>query len=196
MKRHRPGLVRLGIGLAVLWFVFWTFGYVMRPHASDNPRVRENPFSLITQLAMVIAVGFVGPWVIAGFQLGPERLGRGAATKLSELDPANLYTILRRSWSRETGGKWLASNPARGQCSVTAIVAQDLLGGDILKTEIGGQWHFYNLINGRRWDLTVSQFDTPIGYADLPSSRKEALSDTSLERCRLLRNRVLQAINA
>jgi len=41
----------------------------------------------------------------------------------------------------------------------------------------------------------MSQFETPIGYADLPSSRTEALSDTSSERYCLLRDRVLQAIN-
>ena len=75
------------------------------------------------------------------------------------------------------------------------MVIQDLLGGDILKTDVDGQWHFYNLIDGRRWDLTMSQFDTPIGYADMPSSRNEALGDTSAERYRLLRDRVLQAIN-
>ena len=195
-KGRRQALVRLGIGVAVLWFVFWTFAYVMRPHESDNPRVPENPFSLVTQIAMVIAAGLVGPWVLAGFRPGSERTDkRRAATKGGELDPPRLYQILRRCWSAETGRKWLRSNPALGQCSVTAMVAQDLLGGEILKTEVDGQWHFYNLVNGRRWDLTMSQFETPIGYADLPSSRTEALGDTSSERYRLLRERVLQAIN-
>lgn len=104
--------------------------------------------------------------------------------------PDELYELLRRSWSAETGGKWLPSNPARGQCSVTALVAQDVLGGDILKTEIDAAWHFYNSIAGRRWDFTMSQFARPIGYDDLPSCRDEALSDTSAARYRLLRRRV------
>jgi len=193
---RRQGIIRLGIGLVLLWFVFWTFAYVMRPHLSDNPRVPETPFSLVTQLAMVLATGFIGPWVVAGFRSGSERTGTArVVTKRRELDLPGLYQIMRRCWSPETGGKWHPSYPARGQCSVTAIVIQDLLGGDIVKTEVDGQWHFYNLIDGRRWDLTMSQFDTPIGYADLPSSRKEALSDTSAERYRLLRDRVLQVIN-
>jgi len=192
--RRRQGIIRLGIGLVLLWFVFWTFAYVMRPHTSDNPRVPEAPFSLITQLAMVLATGCIGPWVVAAFR--SERSGtRRGVTDRRELDPPSLFQILRRCWSPETGGKWHPSFPARGQCSVTAIVIQDLLGGEILKTKIDGQWHFYNLIDGRRWDLTMSQFETPIGYADLPSSRKEALSDTSSERYCLLRDRVLQAIN-
>jgi GNAT superfamily N-acetyltransferase len=56
---------------------------------------------------------------------------------------------------------------------------------------VDGYWHFYNQIDGRRWDLTMSQFETPIGYDDLPSTKEEALSDTSAEQYRLLRQRVL-----
>src|SRR3954462_15018212 len=106
------------------------------------------------------------------------------------LDPVALHAVLRRCWSPQTGGKWLAENPARGQCSVTALVIQDMLGGDILKSDVDGAWHFCNRIAGRRWDLTMSQFDRPIGYDDLPSSRDEALRDTSQHRCELLRRRV------
>jgi hypothetical protein len=35
------------------------------------------------------------------------------------------------------------------------------------------------LIDGVRWDLTVSQFDYPIPFEDQPSSRDEAMTDTS-----------------
>jgi len=104
--------------------------------------------------------------------------------------PSRFYEALRASWSVDTGGKWFASNPARGQCSVTALVVQDILGGDILKTDVGGYWHFYNQIAARRWDLTMGQFETPIRYDDLSSTREEALSDTSPEQYRLLRQRV------
>jgi GNAT superfamily N-acetyltransferase len=96
------------------------------------------------------------------------------------------------SWSVETGGRWLISNPARGQCSVTALVVQDILGGDILKTDVGGCWHFYNQIGARRWDLTISQFETPIRYDNLSSTREEALADTSPEQYRLLRQRIFE----
>lgn len=107
--------------------------------------------------------------------------------------PNELYEVLRGSWSVESGGKWLPSNPARGQCSVTALLVQDVLGGDILKTDVDGAWHFYNRIVGRRWDFTASQFEKPISYQDFPSGRKEAFSDTSLEKYQLLRCRVLAA---
>jgi len=96
--------------------------------------------------------------------------------------PIELYHVLRMSWSTETGSKWLPSKPARGQCSVTALIVQDVLGGEILKTDVDGAWHFCNRIDGRWWDLTMSQFEEPIGYEDLPSDRDEALSDTLWEK--------------
>ena len=74
---------------------------------------------------------------------------------------------------------------------MTALVVQDALGGDILKTDVDGAWHFYNRIDGRRWDFTISQFERPISYDDLPSDRDEALSDTSWEKYQVLRRRVL-----
>ena len=66
--RLHPGVRRLGFGLMLLWFVFWTFAYVMRPHRSDNHRLPEKPFSLLTQVALVLTAGFVGPWVVAAFR--------------------------------------------------------------------------------------------------------------------------------
>jgi hypothetical protein len=114
--------------------------------------------------------------------------------RTTEWTPALLYEALRASWSVETGAKWLPADPARGQCSVTALVIHDVLGGEILKTDVNGYWHFYNRVGGRRWDMTVSQFETPIGYDDVPSNRDEALSDTSWERYRLLRQRVIETM--
>jgi hypothetical protein len=102
----------------------------------------------------------------------------------------DLYHRLRGAWSAETGGKWRPDNPAAGQCSVTALVVQDELGGEILKTDIAGAWHFYNRIDGRRVDFTMSQFDSPIGYDDLPSNRQEALADTSMTQYEVLRGRI------
>lgn len=70
-------------------------------------------------------------------------------------------------------------NPARGQCSVTALVAQDWLGGAIVKTDVAGAWHFYNLIDGDRFDFTHEQFTAPLSYSDSPSSREEAFTNTT-----------------
>jgi len=105
--------------------------------------------------------------------------------------PAALAVRLRAAWSTETGGKWRADNPACGQCSVTALVVQDAWGGEILKTDVDGAWHFYNRVDGQRWDLTESQFGAPISYDDRPSDRDEALADTSPDKYALLKARVL-----
>jgi len=101
-----------------------------------------------------------------------------------------LLPMLRECWSTETSGQWLPENQARGQCNVTSLVVQDLFGGEILKTEAPGGWHFYNRVGGKRYDLTVSQFAAPIPYADIASSRDEALAGTRAERYAALKGRV------
>ena len=95
---------------------------------------------------------------------------------------------MRSSWSAQTSDGWLAHNPARGQCNVTALLANDLFGGDILKTPLPDGDHFYNRIDGDRIDFTAEQFDTPIGYLDLPSDRTEALAGTTPEKYQALRS--------
>ena len=94
-------------------------------------------------------------------------------------DPAALLDRLRHAWSAETSNGWSPDNPARGQCSVTALAVQRLCGGEIMKTATPGGPHFYNRIGGRRLDLTASQFDRPLLYQDLPSDAEEAMGDTS-----------------
>ena len=77
-----------------------------------------------------------------------------------------------------------------GQCGVTALVVNDELGGDILKTDVNGAWHFYNRIDGKRVDFTMGQFESPISYDDIPSDRTEAFSDCSAAQYDLLRKRI------
>lgn len=69
---------------------------------------------------------------------------------------------------------------------MTALVGQYLLGGEILKTKVSGAWHYYNRIEGRRVDFTMSQFTGPIVYDDIVTDRKDALSDTSVEQYQAL----------
>jgi hypothetical protein len=89
---------------------------------------------------------------------------------------------LLASWSLKTSGQWLAANPACGQCSVTALLINELFGGQILKTPLPEGDHFYNRIDGQRIDLTDVQFDTPIHYLDIESDRTEALVGTSASK--------------
>lgn len=107
--------------------------------------------------------------------------------------PLDLYKAISRVWSADTSSPthaWSPTNPAQNHCSVTALVAHDLFGGDILCTRTSGGTHFYNVIDGRKWDLTVSQFAEPIPYDDTPSSRAAAMADTSPEKYALLKARL------
>lgn len=74
----------------------------------------------------------------------------------------NLIELLFTTWSLHTSSKWTSTNPAKGQCGVTSLVVNELFGGDILKTQTPEGWHFYNRIEGQRYDLTETQFiNTP-----------------------------------
>jgi hypothetical protein len=100
---------------------------------------------------------------------------------------------LPTAWSVRTASLWSPDDPARGQCSVTALVIQDLYGGTLLKTRVGHAWHFYNRIDGRRHDLTAGQFAEPIAYDDIGATREEALADTSPEQVRALHEALAEA---
>ncbi|MGG3641570.1 YunG family protein [Bacillus gobiensis] len=101
-----------------------------------------------------------------------------------------IRNILCKAWSIESSSKWSKDNPAKGQCGVTALVINDLFGGDILKTKTDGGWHFYNLINGERCDYTESQFTKPVQYLDAVSSRQEAFADTNENQYMYLKQKV------
>ena len=89
-------------------------------------------------------------------------------------DPDAVQRAFFESWSLSTASQWTADNPAAGQCNVTALLIHELFGGDLLKTPLPAGDHFYNRIEGRRYDFTATQFDQPIAYADLPTSQAEA----------------------
>lgn len=89
-------------------------------------------------------------------------------------DPDQVQSALRKAWSPLTASQWTTSNPAAGQCNVTALLVHELFGGDLLKTPLPEGDHFYNRIGGERYDFTASQFDQPIVYVDLPANRADA----------------------
>ena len=91
-----------------------------------------------------------------------------------KFDPDEVQSALRKSWSRASASQWTEENPAAGQCNVTALLVHELFGGELLKTPLPAGDHFYNRIEGRRYDFTESQFGRPITYADLPTSRADA----------------------
>jgi hypothetical protein len=111
-----------------------------------------------------------------------------------ENNPIKIEQIMKAlllSWSLESSSKWSIDNPAKGQCGVTSLVINDMLGGEIKKTQLPDGWHFYNFINNKRYDLTVSQFKEDIVYMDIPSNRMEAYADTNEKQYGYLKQKVL-----
>jgi hypothetical protein len=103
---------------------------------------------------------------------------------------AAIRQVLPRCWSERTS---ICFNPSiaplsYGQCAPTAVVVQENFGGEVLRTEVlrfDGHpiRHFYNRIDGRRYDFTADQFDVPdytqgLVYKDYLSSVEEALTET------------------
>ncbi len=75
---------------------------------------------------------------------------------------AALRTELRRRWCAETSfwpEEWTPDRPSLGQCAVTAMIVQDHVGGDILRTVNEGVLHYWNRVEGVDVDLTRDQFD-------------------------------------
>ena len=93
-----------------------------------------------------------------------------------------ILEVLKKSWSEESSSKYEAGNPSKGQCSVTAIVIQRKFGGNILKTKINGNWHYYNQISNLIYDFTFEQFEFEIEYESKISSLEDALTDCNLSQ--------------
>jgi hypothetical protein len=108
-----------------------------------------------------------------------------AQLKNSFATPVELYRVLTDTWSAQTASPstgWTSDVPAMNHCSVTSLIVQDYFGGDIVSTKTKGGTHFYNLIDGTKWDLTVSQFAEPIPFDDLVTTRETAMQDTTHEK--------------
>lgn len=81
----------------------------------------------------------------------------------------DIEQALRSSWSAETctpeyRDRWSPDNPARDQCGVTAMVLNDLLGGELVRGEVHvdgvrTDFHWWNRLSmGVEVDLTREQF--------------------------------------
>lgn len=105
-----------------------------------------------------------------------------------------LDLALRLAWCAETSSDptWSAKNPALGQCAVTALVVQDRLGGDLLRTTVDGVSHYFNrLPDGTELDLTRDQFPEWAPTEVEPRSREYVLSfPATAARYDLLRERL------
>jgi hypothetical protein len=121
---------------------------------------------------------------------------------------ADLVPYFQSSWGADTcypdsSGEWTPDNPSRDQCGMTALVVQDVLGGDLVLAEVQVEGakvghHYWNVLpDGSEVDLTADQFrpeEEVVGGTvvvrppDAPRRHREQYE--------LLRDRVMSALAA
>ncbi|CAN5396864.1 hypothetical protein BH09PAT4_BH09PAT4_00220 [soil metagenome] len=109
----------------------------------------------------------------------------------------NVIQALQRSWQRDTSYspvEWSQENSARGQCTVSALVVQHYLGGDLRRYRVTGpnidETHYCNLLpDGTLLDTTASQYRVPVTLTVKPfaligysSAREKRLADDDTRR--------------
>jgi len=123
---------------------------------------------------------------------------RHSKQKSSGINLDELYSAIRRAWTRESSADpehWSDTNPAWGQCAVTALIVQDHFGGTFLRTKVRGISHYWNLLgNDTEIDLTKEQFGEDFEPGEIESrSRSWILSFPDTEtRYNLLRAEALK----
>ncbi|WP_025619515.1 YunG family protein [Salinispora cortesiana] len=118
-----------------------------------------------------------------------------------------LRPMFQTAWGPDTCdphdlADWRPENPARGQCGTTALVVQELLGGELILGEVHVEgvktgFHWWNrLPDGTDVDLTAGQFHPGEIVTGGAVRRREP--GTPLKRCRgqyeLLGHRVLNTL--
>lgn len=121
-------------------------------------------------------------------------------------NPRNLYDILSGIWCRETCAprmqdEWSEDNKTLGQCSITAFLVQDIYGGKVYGIlRPGGNYHCYNAVDGRVFDLTSEQFGNEaasLSYEGNPEQFREVHFAKEEKRLRYecLRKRLEEVLN-
>ena len=96
----------------------------------------------------------------------------------------NIQKALLSCWSKYTLPENLfdKNNPPYNQCFRTSLVIYKMFGGKLFKTNnvSHGSAHFYNFIDGNRYDFTKGQFETDddsypslYGYDDIEIKENE-----------------------
>jgi hypothetical protein len=119
--------------------------------------------------------------------------------RTTQVGSGSLFAVLRDAWTGDTSvdSSWTPTCPALGQCAVTALVVQDYLGGDLMRCEVEGTSHYWNLVDGVEIDLTRSQFNHFLPRHIAVRSRDYVLSSPdTMRRYETLRARVARILGS
>lgn len=124
---------------------------------------------------------------------GEERVGENIKA---------LFDDLLHVWAADTCAPrlrdgWSSDDPTLGQCSVTAFLVQDMLGGTVRGIlRDGGNYHCYNVVDGVVFDLTSEQFSgETLEYSDgdpVQSREVHFAKEEKRERYELLKSRLAE----
>ena len=102
-----------------------------------------------------------------------------------------LKDLLVKAWDIDTSLD--NTNNILGQMVPTVLVVQDMIGGDIIRTQIDEQWHFYNMLEGERYDYISDAMGEKIDYEDILTDRDDLLEiDNSFEKYAKLKQKVIK----
>jgi hypothetical protein len=118
----------------------------------------------------------------------------------------DLHRHFRSAWGADTcypdmSEEWTPDNPSRDQCGMTALVVQDVLGGDLVLAEVHvdgvkvGNHYWNRLADGTDVDLTADQFlpeEEVVGGTVVV--RPPDAPHRHREQYELLRSRVLESL--
>ena len=126
---------------------------------------------------------------------------RHSNVKSVESVESKVSAALCQSWSLETSydpAGWSEHNSAWGQCAVSALIVQDVMGGELLVGKINGVEHYWNeLPDGRQIDLTRHQFGKIASLEGISHASRECVLSFPDTRSRYerLRRRVLARLS-
>ena len=96
--------------------------------------------------------------------------------------PRDLYDMLSEIWCADTcaprlRNEWSRENKTKGQCSITAFLAQDIFGEKVYGIPLkDGNFHCYNVVGDCIFDLTSEQFGEDaknLVYENNPEQKRE-----------------------
>ena len=120
------------------------------------------------------------------------------------LTPRDYYDLFSDIWCEYTCAprmrkSWSKDDKTLGQCSVTAFLMQDIYGGDVYGIlREGGNFHCFNVVGDKLFDLTSEQFHgEKLDYKNSSLQKREDhfKKTEKYERYLYLKEKLFEALN-